>query len=97
MVTGRRAFEGKTQASVIASILALEPPQITTLQPMTPASLSRVVSAALAKDPAERIQSARDLKLQLEIVAEGGGEAVIQNVPRAMKRERIIWSAAALV
>ncbi len=36
MTTGRRAFSGKTQASVIASILASDPPPISTLQPMSP-------------------------------------------------------------
>ena len=96
MLAGRRAFEGKTQASVIASILALEPPQITTLQPTMPAAVNRVVMASLAKDPAERIQSALDFKLQLEMIAESGTELVVA-IPRSVRRERILWAAVAAI
>src|SRR5262249_9066735 len=58
MATGRRAFEGKTQASVIAAILAGEPPAIATLRPSSPPALDRVIHICLAKDPDERFQSA---------------------------------------
>ena len=61
MATGRRAFQGKSQASLIASILASEPPPMTELQPLTPAGLDRVVRTCLAKDPDDRWQHARDL------------------------------------
>jgi eukaryotic-like serine/threonine-protein kinase len=54
MITGRRAFEGKTTASTIAAILASEPKPISSLQPMTPSALERVVTTALSKDPDER-------------------------------------------
>ena len=64
--TGRAAFAGKTQASVIASILASEPPAMSTLQPATPPLLERVVRTCLAKDPEDRMHSAHDLKLELE-------------------------------
>ena len=63
--TGRPAFPGKTQASVIAAILASEPPPMTNAQPLTPPGLERIVRACLLKDPEERIQSAHDAKLQL--------------------------------
>ena len=51
MATGRAAFTGKTKASLIAAILASEPPLITSLQPLTPTALERVVKTCLAKDP----------------------------------------------
>ena len=92
MLAGRRAFDGKTQASVIASILALEPPQITTLQPTMPAAINRIVMASLAKDPTERIQSALDFKLQLEMIAESGTELVVET-PQSLRRTRILWVA----
>ncbi|MEO8217236.1 MAG: protein kinase [Acidobacteriota bacterium] len=66
MVTGKRAFDGKTRASVIASILEREPVPISTAQPLAPAALERIVSACLAKSPDERWQSALDLKRELE-------------------------------
>lgn len=68
MIAGRRAFEGKSQASVVASILALEPPSLTSLKPEVPPAIEAVVGLCLAKDPDERLQSAHDLKLQLELL-----------------------------
>ena len=61
MATGKRAFEGKSQASLIAAILAAEPPAMSSLQPMTPPALDRVVKRCLAKEPDERWQTASDL------------------------------------
>jgi len=57
MITGRRAFEGKTTASTIAAILAAEPKLISTIQPMSPPALERVVKACLEKDPDDRRQA----------------------------------------
>jgi serine/threonine protein kinase len=68
MVTGKRAFEGKTTASTIAAILAAEPKPISTIQPMTPAAPDSIVKQCLAKDPDERLQTVHDLKLQLHWV-----------------------------
>jgi eukaryotic-like serine/threonine-protein kinase len=84
MITGKRAFEGRTTASTIAAILAAEPKPISTLQPMSPPGLERVVKACLEKDPADRIQAAHDVKLQLKWIAEGGsGVAALS--PAAMR------------
>ena len=87
MVTGRRAFLGKTPASMIAAILAAEPPPLTSLQPLAPPALERVVKTCLAKDPEERWQSARDLKLALLSVSEVG-------LPSSAKRNWIGWLLA---
>jgi Tol biopolymer transport system component len=75
MATGKRAFEGKSQASLISSIMTTEPEPISQVSPMTPPALDRLVGACLAKDPADRIQSAHDVKLQLAWAAEGGSQA----------------------
>jgi eukaryotic-like serine/threonine-protein kinase len=69
MLTGQRAFDGKTQASVIAGILEREPPPITSLQPIVPAVMDRLVKMCLTKDPDERWQSAHDLRAELEWIA----------------------------
>src|ERR1700730_2285005 len=66
MLTGQRAFDGKTQASVTAAILEREPPPISSLQLMVPAELARMVKTCLTKDPDERWQSAHDLKVELD-------------------------------
>jgi Tol biopolymer transport system component len=97
MATGRRAFEGKSQASLIGAIMHAEPPPIATAAPLTPPGLDRVVRACLAKDPAERIQTAHDVKLQLQWVAEGGSQAGVP-IPVAARRryrERLAWGLVA--
>ncbi len=72
MATRKRAFDGKTQASVIGAILKDDPPPISSLQPMTPPALDRIVKRCLAKEPDERWQSANDLTNELKWIAEGG-------------------------
>jgi Tol biopolymer transport system component/predicted Ser/Thr protein kinase len=73
MATGKRAFEGMSQASVIGGIMSSEPPPMSSLQPRTPLPLEHIVKTCLAKDPDERPQSAHDLKLELDWVRESSG------------------------
>ena len=70
MVTGRRAFEGKSQLSVFSAILEKDPEPITVSQPLAPPMLDRVVRACLAKDPADRFQSAHDIAMDLRWVTD---------------------------
>jgi len=98
MATGRRAFEGKSRASLIASILGTQPPPIAQLRPMTPPAVDRLVQACLAKDPDERWQNAHDVMLELRFVAEGSSGAGVP-IPVARRRawrERAAWIAAAV-
>jgi serine/threonine protein kinase len=98
MLTGKRAFAGKTQASLISSILKDEPPPISATQPLTPAALDRVVKKCLAKDPDDRWQSARDLRGELKWIAEGGTAAMPSNAPaHSPWREWAGWIAAVLL
>ena len=69
MTTGRKAFDGKSSASIIAEILAGNPPSITSLQPIAPPQLDRAVRKCLAKEPDERWQSAADLRDELKWIA----------------------------
>ena len=97
MLAGKPAFSGRTKASLIASILSSEPAAISTLQPMTPPALDRVVKRCLAKDPDERWQSAGDLAAELRWIAEGGSQTGIP-VPVVKRRklhQRLAWMAAA--
>src|SRR5262245_14379900 len=75
MATGRRAFAGPSQASLISSIMKEHPAPLTQAQPTTPPALDHVVRTCLAKDPEERWQSAGDVRSQLAWIAEGGGRA----------------------
>ncbi len=99
MATGQKAFSGKSQASLIASILSAEPPAISAVQPMTPPALDRVVKTCLAKDPDDRWQTAHDVMLPLKWIAEGGSQAGVPAplVARRRSRERLAWGVAAVL
>ena len=73
MLTGRKAFQGESQASLIGAILHVDPPPLSELRPMAPAALGRLVRKCLAKDPDARWQTARDLKDELRWLEESGG------------------------
>ncbi len=76
MVTGLRAFPGKSQFSVASAILEKEPERISKLQPTTPPVVDRAIRVCFAKDPENRWQTARDLLLELKWIAEGADQAV---------------------
>jgi len=98
MVTGQRAFDGKSQASLISSIMKDEPRPMTERVPMSPPALDRLVRACLAKDPEERLQTAHDAKLQLEWIAEAGSQAGVPAPVSARRRvrERLAWGITAV-
>ena len=77
MLTGRKAFEGKSRASLITAIMSTEPPPISSVQPLTPPALDRIVRKCLAKDPDHRWQTAQDLADELRWIAEGGSQTGI--------------------
>jgi serine/threonine protein kinase/Tol biopolymer transport system component len=79
MATGRKAFDGKTSASVMAKILEVDPPSMSSLQPMTPPALDRVVKKCLAKEPDDRWHAAKDLCDELKWIAEGGSH--VESLP----------------
>jgi Tol biopolymer transport system component len=75
MITGRRAFEGKSQLSVLSAVLEKDPDPLSVLQPTTPRALDHVVRTCLEKDTEDRFQSAHDLRLQLAWIASMGSQA----------------------
>jgi serine/threonine-protein kinase len=100
MVTGCRAFPGKSQLSVASAILEKDPEPISTLQPMTPPMLERAVKRCLAKDADDRWQTARDLLLELKWIAEGGPQVTLASTGAArgaLGRRTLILSLGALL
>ena len=86
MVTGKRAFEGESHASVIAAILEHEPAPLSSLQPITPPALDRLVGKCLQKDPDRRWQTAADVADELRWLASGSAATsagVVQRAPRS--------------
>ena len=98
MLTGKRAFEATSAASLIGAILERDPAPAATLQPLTPPQLDRVVAACLAKDPEERWQSMSDLTRELKWIAAGGsisGTSAPSSTAAGFP-ERLGWIAAVL-
>jgi serine/threonine protein kinase/Tol biopolymer transport system component len=96
MVTGRRAFEGKSQLSVASAILEKDPPPISSVKPVTPPALERVITKCLAKLPDDRWQSSGDLASELKWITESGTQAASSAGARATRksRERTAWLVA---
>jgi serine/threonine protein kinase len=92
MVTGKRAFEGKTSASTIAAILAAQPKPLASVQPTTPPALDFVIRTCFAKDPDQRWQSAADVGRQLRWVSETPSSTAI--APHPIRRTG--WIVAAI-
>jgi Tol biopolymer transport system component len=74
MLSGRKAFSGKSQASLISAIMSSDPPALSSLQAMSPPALDHLVRRCLAKDPEDRWQDARDLRDQLRWISESAAQ-----------------------
>src|ERR1700676_935791 len=96
MATRKRAFEGKSQASVISAIMSSDPPPMSLLQPMTPPALDRIVKRCLAKELDERCQSANDLTNELKWIAEGGSQVGLAPTAAAKGVRTLEWRALML-
>jgi eukaryotic-like serine/threonine-protein kinase len=96
MATGRKAFHGKTLATVIAAILERDPPPIASLRPESPVALDRVIRFCLAKDPQQRWRSTHDLRIELAWLADEAAQRAGSHpsLPKARARERIGWGVA---
>lgn len=97
MVTGRRAFEGKTNASTIAAVLAAEPKQASTIQPTSPPLFDGLIQTCLAKDPDERLQTAHDVKVQLQWIKQSGSPSGAIAGKPAQVINRFAWLLVALL
>jgi eukaryotic-like serine/threonine-protein kinase len=98
MATGKKAFSGRSQASLISSIMGSEPPPASTVSATAPPAFDRVVKTCLAKDPDDRWQTAHDIAVQLKWIQEGGVATDATAPARLSKRQaRLLpWTIAAL-
>ncbi|MGA8809785.1 MAG: protein kinase [Thermoanaerobaculia bacterium] len=92
MVTGRRAFEGKTRTSVVASILGRDPEPLTAVNADAPPPLERIVAACMARDPDDRWQSAHDVGLELKAVRDA-----VPARPETAQRSAFRWLTVAAI
>ena len=94
MLTGKKAFEGKSQASLIGAIMKAEPRPISHTQPATPAVIEYIVERCLAKDRDDRWQDTHSLKLKLQrLVLKDGETTATVEAPRRTRRDVAIVAA----
>jgi len=94
MVTGERPFKGETLVAVATRIANEAPPTLTSKRPDAPASLRRVIERCLAKQPAQRYQSGKDLSDALVKVLNELDEAVRENSKARIVPLRVKWAIA---
>jgi Tol biopolymer transport system component len=97
MITGQKAFQGKSQLSVASAILEKEPEPIPTVKPMTPLALDRVVRKCLAKNPDERWQSAADLASELRWISQPEAQSAFRLKTRRTWKSVWPWIVGAIV
>src|SRR5260370_3591087 len=100
MLTGQRAFQGKSQLSVASSILEKDPEPLSAIQPQTPPALEQLIGTCLAKDPEERWQTAHDVKLQLRAIEKSGSQAspvAVTEKAGEKNRERLALGLAGIL
>jgi serine/threonine protein kinase len=88
MLAGRRAFERRTAAETLAAIIREDPPPVVSVAPGTPAPLGWIVERCLAKEPAERYESTRDLARDLANLHGRLADANASFVAQAAERHR---------
>ena len=98
MLTGRRAFEGTSDAAVIGNILHGDPPAPSSLDRLTPLALDDLVRLCLAKNASARPQSMDDVRTRLSAIQPAAlGPSVAQRSRIFLQRHWLLTTAAILM
>jgi eukaryotic-like serine/threonine-protein kinase len=96
MVTGEKAFEGKTQISVMAAIMDHTPPPVSSVQASAYPLFDHVIQSCLEKNPDSRWQSAADILIELKMIAAVGARLRPSLSERTVTfREQFAWTVVA--
>jgi serine/threonine protein kinase len=95
-LTGKRAFEGKSQLSVASAILEKEPKAISAVKPMTLPALEHIIRKCLAKTPDDRWQSASDIASELKWIQESSSQAFVSPLLNRKGKRRTWWLGLSL-
>ena len=94
MLSGRRAFQGKSAIETLNAILKEDPPELAKMNPQLPPALERIVRHCLEKNPGERYQSVRDIAFNLEglsALSDATSAPLTVAARRSKSRERLAW------
>lgn len=95
MTTGKRAFEGSSQATLIAAIIEKQPQSLSVIIPTTPPIFERLVKKCLEKDPQKRWQSASDMLDELRWISSAGSQVGLP--VHVSKRRKVKFTIARVV
>ena len=95
MLTGTRLFAGATVSDTIAAVLTAEPPW-TALAPATPASIRRLLTRCLQKDPKRRLASIADARLEIDDAQSKSTMDSAVGATRAVAPSGLQWAAVGL-
>jgi serine/threonine protein kinase len=95
MVTGQKAFQGKSYSSLLGAILSADPPPMS-VKPFTPSWLERLVKRCLNKDPEDRWQSMRDVVIELQTPPQESAAVGSSKAARWPWAVILPWAVAAL-
>ncbi|HEX5106913.1 MAG TPA: protein kinase [Vicinamibacterales bacterium] len=93
MLTGRKAFEGKSPSVLMAAILTAEPDPLPAAHRLVSPALDHVLKRCLAKDPEDRWQTAHDLLVQLRWIAGSDASASGAAAVGARRARWILYAA----
>jgi serine/threonine protein kinase len=96
MLSGQRAFEGKTATDTFAHILEREP-DWTVLPPGTTAPIRTMLERCLRKDPRKRLRDIADARIEIDDWPNGGRESESRSAPWAAARTWLPWIIAAAI
>ena len=94
MLTGRRPFEGDTPTETLSSIIKDVPPTVSETRSGIPRELSRMVRRCLSKDPSRRLQSALDVRNEMEELRREVDSGELHAKARPAQTHRSRWSKA---
>ena len=91
MLSGQRAFQGKSAIESMSAILKEEPPELSKTNPDIPPGLEHIVRRCVEKTPEQRFQAASDLAFGLEEISGSTSAFVAPVVGQQRSRERLGW------
>lgn len=95
LTSGKHPFRRESVAETWSAILEADPPHLDQVRPGLPPEIAGIVARCLAKDPAHRYASTRELARALARILDRGHDAPAEQMPRSAgpRRRSRVWRA----